>query len=355
MPGINFKWKNPEASILEGLWARGDRRLSRLLLEAYKKGCKFDGWSDQFQYQLWQEAFCCTGVDVDFYTTRARDAEEALAWDHIDTKVTKDFLKNEWQKATKSEHTIDCRNGECNACGVCDFEFIEPKVFSACKEETGPSLSEYGHKATFFKKLMVSYSKQDQAKYFGHLELVKIFLRALRRAGIPVKFSEGFHPKPKVSFEDPLPVGLEGLNEFFYLSVPGNVKAYRIIEGLNKTLPKGLRILSCQLAPQKPAHKASTAATYLVAKKDGFFDEKELKCFVNSYEVVFTRKSRKGKNKKVDLKEMVLQIEMLTPNSLRMTLCSEPGKTIRPYEVIDKIFSLSKEEIQQAKIVKINS
>ena len=194
------------------------------------------------------------------------------------------------------------------------------------------------------------------AVYFCHgLELVSIFLRAIRRAEIPVKFSEGFHPKPKISFEDPLPVGMESLQEHFYLDVFDELSAQDVVERLNHQLPEGIRVLGCRPAGPKPLKNNPAEASYLVTKKDGFFDEKELKCFVNSYEVMFTRKTRKGKNKKVDLKEMVLQIEMLTPNRLRMTLCSEPGKTIRPYEVIDKIFSLSKEEIQQAKIVKINS
>jgi len=71
-------------------------------------------------------------------------------------------------------------------------------------------------KETFYKNLKVSFSKKGEAKYFGHLELVKIFLRAISRAGIPIKFTQGFHPKAKISFEDPLPVGLESLNENFY-------------------------------------------------------------------------------------------------------------------------------------------
>jgi len=79
--------------MLEGLWARGDRRLGRLLQKAYGKGCKFDGWSDRFKFRLWEDALCDEGVDVDFYTTRVRDTKEPLPWDYIDTRVTKDFLK----------------------------------------------------------------------------------------------------------------------------------------------------------------------------------------------------------------------------------------------------------------------
>jgi radical SAM-linked protein len=354
MPGIQFKFQNPEASMLEGLWARGDRSLGRLLLNAYRKGCKFDGWSDKFNYQLWQEAFCDESVDIDFYTTRLRDTTEPLPWDHIDTGVTKDFLKSELLKAEHGEYTVDCRSGDCNSCGVCDFEIIEPKVFDICEEGTVKIFSADDVKETFYKTLKISFSKRGQAKYFGHLEQVKIFLRAIQRAGIPVKFSAGFHPKPKISFEDPLPIGLESLNEIFYLSVRGDVKPKNIIDRLNKHLPRGLYVFHCQLAPAKSLCKASMSSTYMVTKKDGFFDAKELKCFVKRRELVVTRAGPKGKIKTIDLKEMVLKIELSAPNRLKMTLRTEPGRTVRPFEVIEKIFSLSGEEIKQAAIVKLS-
>lgn len=354
MPGIQFKFQNAESSMLEGLWARGDRSLGRLLLNAYRKGCKFDGWSDKFKYQLWQEAFCDESVDIDFYTTRLRDTAEPLPWDHIDTGVTKDFLKSELLKAEHGEYTVDCRNGDCNSCGVCDFEIIEPKVFDDCEEGTEKIFSADDVKETFYKKLKISFSKRGQAKYFGHLEQVKIFLRAIRRAGIPVKFSEGFHPKPKISFEDPLPIGLESLNEIFYLSVRGDVKPKNIIDRLNEHLPRGLTVLHCQLAPAKSLCKGLMSSTYMVTKKDGFFDAKELKCFVQRHELVVTRTGPKGKIKTIDLKEMVLKIELSAPNKLQMTLRTEPGRTVRPFEVIEKIFSLPGEEIKQAAIVKLS-
>jgi len=354
MPGIQFKFQNPEASLLEGLWARGDRSLCRLLLNAYRKGCKFDGWSDKFKYQLWQEAFCDESVDIDFYTTRSRDTAEPLPWDHIDAGVTKDFLKNELLKVEHGEYTVDCRSGDCNSCGVCDFEIVEPKVFDDCEEGTEKIFSADDVKETFYKKLKISFSKRGQAKYFGHLEQVKIFLRAIRRAGIPVKFSEGFHPKPKISFEDPLPIGLESRNEILYLSVRGDVKPKNIIDRLNEHLPRGLTVFQCQLAPVKSLCKASMSSTYMVTKKDGFFDAKELKCFVKRRELVVARTGSKGRIKKIDLKEMVLNIKLSAPNRLKMTLRTEPGRTIRPFEVIEKIFSLPGEEIKQAAIVKLS-
>ncbi len=110
--------------------------------------------------------------------------------------------------------------------------------------------------------MSVYFSKLDQAKYLGHLEMVNIFLRALKRAEIPVIFSQGFHPKPKISFDDPLPIGIESEQEFFTLSVPGFVRPEDVIRRLNAHLPDGLAINSCQLASKKSGQQAATAHTY---------------------------------------------------------------------------------------------
>ena len=106
----------------------------------------------------------------------------------------------------------------------CAFENIAPRVFETVEEGSVKAPRTVDTIHSHFKRLRVTYSKQGPAKYFGHLELSNILLRAIRRAGIPVKFSEGFHPKPRISFDDPLPVGLESLQEKIYLTVPDNVE-----------------------------------------------------------------------------------------------------------------------------------
>ncbi len=353
MPAIQFKWQKPEVSLLEGLWARGDRRLSSLLVTAYKKGCKFDGWSDKFQYYLWEEAFSEEGTDVDFYTTRARDIAEPLPWDHIDIRVSKAFLQEEWNKALSANLTEDCRNGDCHGCGVCDFEAIEPRLSGNRIQNSGFRILNSETSSHSFKKLRVMYSKQGNAKYFGHLEMMKIFLRAIRRVGIQVKFSEGFHPMPKVSFEDPLPIGMESLNETMFLTVPENIHPQKIVEGLNRQLPEGLAVHDCQPALTKTDISLPKSVEYQITlKNEAVFDEKRLKAFTDSSDFIITRVNYKGNVKDTDLKEMVLKTDISDADKLKLTLKSEPGKSIRPAEVIKEIFKLSDEEIKLSDIVK---
>lgn len=117
--GIKLSFHDSETSYLEGVFSRGDRRLSKAVYLAYKKGCKFDGWSEYFRFDLWQEAFHESGINPDFYTRRRPSYEEIFPWDFIDIGVTKAFLKRENEKAEKEALTLDCRHDECSGCGIC--------------------------------------------------------------------------------------------------------------------------------------------------------------------------------------------------------------------------------------------
>jgi radical SAM-linked protein len=354
LPGIQFKWQNPEVSLIEGLWSRGDRSLSDLLVLAHHKGCKFDGWSDKFRFDLWQQAFSETGIDTDFFTVRQRDVCEPLPWDHIDTRVSKAFLQDEWNNAIRAAFTDDCRDGDCGACGVCDFVEIEPKAHKDCRYSAEGLASTPAPADTEYMKISLSYSKLEQAKYIGHLELMNIFMRALRRAGIPLKFSEGFHPKPKVSFKDSLPIGLESQCEQITLTVPVGSSTPDIIGCLNANLPPGLRMHDLESAPASLRAKGPPSSTYQVRLQSGNFSEVELANFNAKTRFTSERQDRKGKLKKIDLKAMVFSIELIDSKQLQMTLSSEPGKTLRPGDALRQIFSVSEEQIKRARILKVN-
>ena len=115
--GVTFHWHEPYVSFLEACFARGDRRIGRVLLKAYEKGCILDGWNETFRYDLWMEAFRECGLDPAFYANRERGKEEVLPWDHIDCGVSKAFFWREKEKSERAETTKDCRKG-CNGCGL---------------------------------------------------------------------------------------------------------------------------------------------------------------------------------------------------------------------------------------------
>lgn len=114
---ITYNFHDPELSFLEAVFARGDRRLSKVLIRAWQMGCKFDGWADYFNYEKWMEAFKETEVDPSFYANRHREYDEVLPWDFIDVGVSKKYLIKENEKAKEGILTRDCRKG-CTGCGI---------------------------------------------------------------------------------------------------------------------------------------------------------------------------------------------------------------------------------------------
>lgn len=117
---IKYNWHEADTSVLEGVLARGDRRIAKVLLKVYEKGAMYDAWSEYFDNEKWLSAFSECGLDIAFYTTRERGLDEIFPWDFIDCGVSKEFLKREWQKAQKEEISDNCRKA-CQSCGISRF------------------------------------------------------------------------------------------------------------------------------------------------------------------------------------------------------------------------------------------
>ena len=117
---LKYNWHEADVTVLEGVLARGDRRVAAVIEEAYRNGALYDAWSESFRNDIWMKAFETCGVDIDFYTTRERSLDELFPWDFIDTGVSKEFLKREWNNAVNGTVTPNCRE-RCSGCGVRRF------------------------------------------------------------------------------------------------------------------------------------------------------------------------------------------------------------------------------------------
>ena len=114
---MKYNWHDAEVTVLEGVFARGDRKISEVIREAYRLGCLYDSWTECFDNEKWMQAFAETNTDIDFYNLRKRSLDEVFPWDFIDIGVTKEFLKREWKKALGGEVTPNCRM-QCSGCGA---------------------------------------------------------------------------------------------------------------------------------------------------------------------------------------------------------------------------------------------
>ncbi|MBI4745783.1 MAG: TIGR03960 family B12-binding radical SAM protein [Deltaproteobacteria bacterium] len=350
---VTFKWHEPAMSELEGVFARGDRRLSKVIARAFELGCRFDGWGEVFRFDLWQKAFEDCGLDPLFYL-RKRGMEETLPWDHIDSGISKKYLKLESKRSYDAVFTPDCRYDECSGCGLCDFKTIKNRIGvrgqgSGVRKFHRPQLKPKPTLAV--RRIRLTYSKLNDARFLGHLELSSLFARAVRRAGVPVRYSAGFHPAPKITFSPPISLGMESLEEFADIEIEGYLASNEARDRLNLQLPEGIRI---ETAIDVPI--SSPAVTSAVTKSD--YEIKwsvvsgqwpvVLRDFMARGSFLF-KKERTGRE--YDIRPLIERLDTVD-NKILMTIKSGKEGGIKPGELMQTLFGLGDEETRLLRVVK---
>lgn len=289
---VKLRWHEPEMSVLEGIFSRGDRRLAPVVERAYAKKAIFSSWIDHFTLDPWLEAMAEEGLNAEEYTG-ALDTEAPLPWDHLASGVSKDFLLKERERAFAEKVIDDCRYGACRQCGVCDTKTGPSSLYRSRPEERyenrlnlpkrdqeahSVKLDQYGRviprepqgraknaqernmppdiapgladKVSHFR---IWYAKKDAAVYLSQLELQAVFERAMRRAGLPLSFSQGYTPAPLLSFARALPVGVASNGEWFSLYLREARSAQEVAASF-QNMPPGLFLVQVEKLPlgQRP-------------------------------------------------------------------------------------------------------
>ena len=332
--GITFKRHHVETSHLEGVMSRGDRRVARAIEIAYRKGCRFDGWTELFRYDLWLEAFREAGVDVAPYLADL-PVESRLPWDHIDCLVEKKFLLREYERAKKGLLSPACEKPYrkhnmppdlkdkliCYDCGcACDLDHIKKDRVEGYQKllQLNPLRRPLAPPAAGAAtcRYRAAFTKLGRMRFLSHLDLLRSLSRALRRAGVSLKYSQGFNPRPVMTFSPALAVGIESEEEYVDFQTGGLLDASTIVR-LNESLPEGLRFVRIvPLSEGAPAlAQAITAATYRarLPRPPGVGTD-ELRRRVdlfNSAEELFIDKVRKERSVNLDLKRFVGGVDIV--------------------------------------------
>ena len=356
-PGINLKWQDPNMSVLEGVWARGDRKLSQVLVTAWEMGCRLDGWSDMFDFDTWMGAFEKQGIDPLFYTTRERTPEERLPWAHIDCGISDKFMEKEFQRSLIPQLTPDCREEECTGCGICDFKKIQPVLHAPAPadpaQNTGaPPGPPMDTSPEHFTQYRCFYSRLGNARHFGHLELAKIIRRAIRRIGIEVKYSKGFSPAMKLSFDNPLPVGMESEEEFFNIHAHIKTAPLDITEKLNQVLPKGITITHCLPVARINKKAKECPTTYRIFLPGHTIDPTLVEAFMAASEFIVEKRNFKGKTRSTDLRKVTEKMEIIDNSCLKIILKKYQDRIIRPAEILQEVLNVPQEILHTAQILK---
>ena len=353
---FGLKWQDPRQSFLEGVFARGDRRLSELVEAAWRLGARLDAWSDHYDLGIWQRAAEECGIDLSRYLRR-REVGAPLPWQHLDTGVNEDFYQTELIKAANEEYTPDCRVHGCQECGVCDFETVMPLTFEDTAWEPGAKrkkdASDGGRpdlgKPHFVYKL--TYSRLESARFLGHLELIQVFYRMFRRLQLPLHFSQGFNPSPKVSFSPALPLGTESLAEYVNVDLYEPVKDFpSLLRELNDQLPEGFKVTDVQADAGKQTGRVETCYRIELSRPAA---ENDCAGFMkmDNFPVSVLRK---GKLREVDARPLVKELSLAADGKIEIVLFSETGMAgLKPIEVVSAIAGLTDEEARTVRVLKV--
>jgi radical SAM family uncharacterized protein/radical SAM-linked protein len=248
--GVTFRRPQSDMSLLEAALARADGRVADAVERAYRAGARFAGWTEHFDFRQWTRAFADAGLDLTALATRSFGDDEPLPWSGVDIGVTPEFFRAERDRALAGEITPDCRTGQCQSCGVCGGAVAAQ--FTPPAAELGPPQIKKVASATSppRHRRWVRFGKDGPAKWLSHLELVKIFSRALRRADLPVPYGEGFHPLPRLAFGPPLAVGAASVAEWVDLALDEPVADDELAARLGDALPFGLAVLEVRRPPE---------------------------------------------------------------------------------------------------------
>ena len=257
IPGIKVSYHEPSISFLEGIVSRGGYECGDLIQKAYELGCRMDAWDEYIKWDKWQQAISELDYDTE---SKAWDVDGELPWDSVTMNVSKAYLRNEYEKASRHELTDNCSEECDHRCGVCTKSAA--KVVRALNEdfETGkkprtiPPLSEY-------LQTVFTYEKTGRAIYNSHIAVMRQFEMAFQRSGLDILFTQGFNPKPKLEFLNPITMGVFGENELLLCELPKSQLDSDTITKLNESLAEGYRIKEMKILPQNPSGKKISLAS----------------------------------------------------------------------------------------------
>lgn len=327
-----LNWHDPKQTIIEGVLARGDRRVGLVIEKAWRDGAILDEWTEHFRYDLWEQAFREFGFAIEAWL-RDRRMDEKLPWDHISYGVTKEFLAQDKARSREEKALDDCRNGECYACGLaCELPRTKPELIGdrgpqAPQGDYGRTRKKLAQSSPLAKAhVRLKYTKGPEVRFISHLDLMRVITRAIRRAGLPIAYSQGFTPHPRIAFGPPLALGMTSQGEYLDMEFAKPLFG-EVLEKLNDVLPAGIRVLEAKpiFGKATSLSEAIISADYeisLTPPRPDLGDKIQETLFLESLPVV--RAGAEG-DKVVDIRPLIESIQ-LEPGGRRLRLRLKVGE-----------------------------
>lgn len=343
---VKVSYREPGMTLLETTLARGDRSVSAVIYNAWKQGARFDGWEDHFDLWRWDQAFRDEHVPLEPFIGEI-PLEQKLPWEAISIGVTPEFLSEERAKALQGIPSVDCRKSNCARCGACDAvspvytdASVSGELLTTLPEGNGRLPAEHSLQERFVYR--VEYTKDQPVRFVSHRDLVSIIHRAFRAAGMPIAYSQGFHPHLRISFGPPLPVGTMGSAELFDMTTTAPLSLTHSL--VSQWLPQGITIRgSMQLHGKTVSLNESITAGHYVFVPLISLTEEVVQAAVKrileqdslSVEVV----DKEGEKTDKDIRPLIHSLTgKENTGAFEAVLSMLPGATCRPAELLKCMF-----------------
>ncbi len=355
---VALKFHDSRMSMLEAVFSRGDRRLRPVIVRAAELGCRFDGWTDRLRFDLWERAFADSGLTMEQYTGWAPAVDAPMPWDHIETGVGRQFFVKERERAIAAASAAPCVNDRLLDAGALGqhSEGGHPE-----NQPAGPAAGPPGDggapAAGDRLKYLFFYSRTGMVRFLSHLETASALERALARADVPVNFSEGFHPKPRISFSGALAVGVEARREPFVVELSRHIDTVDVAGRLNKTLPEGILIESIVAPSDRQSSREARMAdcAYRVGLPENGYAPGELTARIASFldgAECWYEGTVKGQRKRINVRPYISDITYDASDGMIMVMRRIGGSSPSPYRVISALLGIAEEQARSLMVVK---
>ena len=350
--GVRLSLHGVDKSYLEAVLARGDEDMGGVIEEAWRRGARFDSWTEEFRGDAWKEALESVGTTAEKLATAAIPGDSPLPWDVIAGVVRRDFLWTEWKRSARGEDTADCRWDGCDDCGVCEGHLAND-LAAAVGLEAGGGRTVAAGRTTGRWRYVVVFSVNGRGRFIGHLDRTEVFRRAVRKAGGRLALSAGMRPKPLLRLAIPLAVGVEGLHELCEFELAEEASP-SFVDRLAASLPA--HVLLHSLEPYEasrslPARVVGASYRVQVGAPPSLLTGVDLgqmlvdaaRRFADSPEVPIDEE-RDGRVRRVDVKTYVDRVSVETGAGAVRTLSFQtavtPVGTARPERVVEALSTL---------------
>lgn len=338
---ISYQWHGFDSSVIEAVLARGDRRLGEVLYKVWQSGGYRESWREGFKFERWQEAFDSQGLEMSFYTGE-RHKEDILPWDHIDVGVSKEYLWEEYEKALRGEITPECRDecGLCGAetygCGVCVNESAVNK-----KQQVSEPVDDMPvgtdkvvvpeDPVPETMQVRLEYSRKGALAWLGHLDMMRTMERLIRRAGLPIAWTEGFNPRPLIVFALPAGVGVELAADICELTVmiTQPVDLEKMLAALNDAAPRDLAFNKIEITDKE---KLSLMAQVREAEYSFYapgIGQAIADLFASTGPLAVIKHSKRGE-REIDIRPLLLELISWDCDSAAIRASAGSSANLRP-------------------------